>query len=475
MKVVYNGVPLDIMSTTENEFQADPLGRNGLPPKVSRLRWKLIDKAKQEPGFRFYALYDRIYRMDVLEAAYRLVRKAKTSPGVDGQTFADLESSETGVAKFLQELQDDLRWKRYKPNAVRRVLIPKPDGRMRPLGIPTIRDRVVQMATLLIVEPIFEADFTDCSYGFRPGRSAKDALDKIREHLNSGRREVYDADLKGYFDTIPHDKLIAALASRISDRSVLGLFRMWLQSPIEEEDEQGRKTRRRPQAGTPQGGVISPLLANLYLHWFEILFHRADGPAQWANARLVRYADDFVVLARYQTTRLRAWIETTLEGRFALTINPEKTKTVRLTPSSSETLDFLGLTFRYERSRFASGKPYLRLEPSLKAKQRFRDRIRELTSPAQCFKPTRKVVDEANSYMGGWIQYFGHSHCGRCTHSLNHFVYERLKRHLRRRSQRGHRPSKDRSLYDHMTKKLGVVWLKRLPPPVFAPLQKFLW
>jgi RNA-directed DNA polymerase len=463
------------MSTTENELQPDPLGRNGLPRKVSRLRWKLIEKAKQEPGFRFYALYDRIYRTDVLEAAYRLVRKTQTSPGVDGRTFADLEASEDGVAQFLQELHEDLRTKRYKPDAVRRVLIPKPDGRMRPLGIPTIRDRVAQMATLLIVEPIFEADFTDCSYGFRPGRCAEDALVKIREHLNSGRREVYDADLKGYFDTIPHDKLMAALAKRISDRSVLSLFRMWLQSPIEEEDDKGRKTRRRPQAGTPQGGVISPLLANIYLHWFEILFHRANGPAHWSGARLVRYADDFVVLARRQTDRLRAWIETTIEGRFALTINPEKTKTIRITPSSKETLDFLGFTFRYERSRFGPGRPYLRLEPSAKSKRRFRDRIRELTSPMQCFKPARTVVDEVNRYTGGWIQYFGHSHCGRCTQSLNHFVYERLTRHLRRRSQRGHRPPKDRSLYDHMTNKLGVKWLRRLPPPASASLQKYLW
>lgn len=264
------------MSTTEDESDplADPCGRRGLPPKVSRLRAKLSQKAKLEPKFRFYALYDRLYRFDVLQAAWSLVRKTKTAPGVDGVTFRDIEDSEEGVRGFLESLQQSLRSKSYKPDAARRVHIPKPDGRTRPLGIPTVRDRIVQMAALLILEPIFEADFRDSSFGFRPGRGAHDALDAIRSHLGRGKREVYDADLKGYFDTIPHDKLIAALEVRISDRSVLRLIRMWLQCAIEETDERGRKTRHKPTAGTPQGGVISPLLANLYLHWFEVLFYR---------------------------------------------------------------------------------------------------------------------------------------------------------------------------------------------------------
>jgi RNA-directed DNA polymerase len=249
---------------------------------------------------------------------------------VDGVRFQDIENASGGVRRFLQDLQEALRSKRYKPRAVLRVYVPKSDGRQHPLGIPTIKDRVVQAATLLILEPIFEADFLDSSFGFRPGRSAHDALDAIRGHLARGKREVYDADLQGYFDSIPHKKLMKCVQMRVSDGRVLKLIRQWLSSAIEETDDRGRPTHRRPSAGTPQGGVISPLLANIYLHWFEVLFHRADGSASWANASIVRYADDFVVLARYQGERLRDWIESTLEGRFELTINREKTKVVCL-------------------------------------------------------------------------------------------------------------------------------------------------
>src|SRR5437016_6188942 len=227
-----------------------------------------------------------MYRADVLGHAYQCCRANDGSAGVDGQTFVDIEAYRQ--LKWLGELAEELRKKTYRPQAVRRVYIPKPDGKRRPLGIPTVRDRVVQTAAKLILEPIFEADFLEASYGYRPGRMAHDALTEIARRVQQGYREIYDADLQAYFDSIPHEKLLKCVERRVADRHVLRLIRQWLTAPVEERDEGGRPRRQRPTQGTPQGGVMSPLLANLYLHWFDVRFSRPEGPGVWAGAYLVR-------------------------------------------------------------------------------------------------------------------------------------------------------------------------------------------
>ena len=425
------------------------------PEKLSRLRLGLYQKAKGEPRFRFYALYDRIYRKDVLAMAFELVRRKKGAPGLDGVTIDQIVDSEGGSRRLVEELHEELRTKRYRPQAVRRVYIPKPDGRERPLGIPAVRDRVVQMAALLVLEPIFEADFLGCSYGFRPGRSPHQALAEIRGHIKSGLKAVYDADLQGYFDSIPHDKLMAALRMRIVDRSVLKLIRMWLEVPVVDQRKGGPP--RRSRKGTPQGGVISPLLANIYLHWFDKAFYRKDGPKQFAKAELVRYADDFVILARYQGRQLTLWIERTLEEWMGLKINRDKTRVVDL-KVAGERLDFLGYSFRYDRDLKGRGHRYLNVFPSKKALAKEREKLRQMTSRHLSFVPIPELIEGINGHLVAWANYFSFGYPRVAKRHINSYVRQRLIRHLKRRSQRPFRPPEGVSFYKHLAD-LGLVYL----------------
>ena len=332
------------------------------PIKVQKLQVTLHAKAKGSPNCRFHALYDKVYRMDVLTYAYDLCKANKGAPGVDGQRFEDIELQ--GLDRWLSELAEVLRTKTYRPQAVRRVYIPKPDGRTRPLGIPTVCDRVVQRATVLILEPIFETDLQPEQYAYRPHRSALDAVGRVHDLVSSGHTEVVDGDLRGYFDEIPHGDLMRSVARRVSDGAMLHLLKMWLEMPVEEEDDRGRKHRttrnKDARKGTPQGAPISPLLSNLYMRRF-VLGWKVLGHGRRLNAYIVNYADDFVICCRRNADEALRVMQGMMQ-RLKLTMNTQKTQICRL---PNESFDFLGYTIGRCYSP-KTGRAYIGTRPSKK-------------------------------------------------------------------------------------------------------------
>lgn len=399
------------------------------PDKVGKLQTTLHAKAKGSPSYRFYLLYDKTYRSDVLTEAWRQCRANGGSPGVDGQTFADIEKY--GVRRWLDELAEELRKATYRPQAVRRVYIPKPNGKQRPLGIPTIKDRVVQTAAKLVLEPIFEADLQDEQYAYRPGCNAHQALQRIQQLLQAGHTEVVDADLSGYFDSIPHAELMQSAARRVSDRRMLRLIKMWLQAPVEETDERGRtrRTTRNKDAGrgSPQGSPISPLLANLYMRRF-VLGWKTLGHAGRLQARIVNYADDFVILCRGTAEPAMAAMREMME-RLKLTVNETKTHLVRV---PDETFDFLGYTFGQLYSP-RTGNAYLGCRPAQRKVQGICREVSELTRRNTVYVDTAEQVRRINQKMVGWRNYFSVGTVTPAWRAVNHHAQRRLRQWLRKK------------------------------------------
>ena len=424
-------------------------------PDIALMTERLARKAAAEPKFRFYRLFWWITHEQTLRCAWERVRANGGAPGVDGVTFQMIERSEGGVDGFLAGLQKELRENAYRASPLRRKYIEKANGKMRPLGIPTVKDRVVQCAVKTVIEPIFEEDFHDCSFGFRPNRSAQDAVARIAENVKKGKALVYDADLSSYFDTIPHDKLMAAVQMRISDGRVLGLIRHWLKVCVQEPNGVRISPKGR---GTPQGGVISPLLANIYLHWFETIVS-LTAKACGQVMSIVRYADDFVILARKWADGFLQKVEGILEGRMGLTVNREKTKVLDFREPHT-TLTFLGYDFRMVRDRlFGTGKRYLTFGPSKKSMKGIREKIHAITHARNGLLTVEKVVGRLNKLTKGWGAFYSVGYPSKAFHAVNGYALRRMARFLNRKSQRRYRLKFADTYYGELNH-YGMYWLK---------------
>jgi len=414
--------------------------------RVSVLQEKLYQKAKQERGYKFYVLYDKMFIPYMLREAWKSVKTKGDDPGIDGMTKENIERY--GTDKYLQELGEDLRKQTYQPLAVKRVMILKANGKERPIGVPTFRDRIAQTVCKMILEPIFEADFAETSYGFRPGRNSKDAMTAIREHLKKGNTEVYDADLSSYFDTIPHDKLLIALKERISDPRILKLINKWLKVPV---CEKGKfKSGKTNKTGTPQGGVISPLLANIYFNLLDRIINNPRKLFVKYGVHIVRYADDFLLMGRTLPGEVTEKLKNLLQ-RMGLTLNVTKTRQIN---SREDGFDFLGFTIRYDRDLKGRKTKYWNIMPSKKSEQRIRDKIRDYLKTHGHYA-ANVVAKELNSIVKGWLNYFeiqGVSYPYMSKRRLRFYLYERINRYYARKSQRKCR------LYGHNA--LGVLVTK---------------
>lgn len=457
IKVFRNQDWIQLMNHQDNigasgQYELIKRRRSEIPDaeRVLTLQGKLYQKAKLESDYRFYVLYDKMFIPYMLREAWKRVKRNAGSPGIDGVTVADIEKN--GLDTYLKELGDELRTRTYRPKAVKRVMIPKANGGERPLGIPTVRDRIVQTVCKMILEPIFEADFKDCSHGFRPNRGAKEAMHSIKDNLAKGKTEILDADLSKYFDTIPHDKLMTAVKLRVSDPRMLQLIEMWLKCPIFEDGQ--FKGGKKQKMGTPQGGVISPLLANLYMHLLDRIVSSTKSLFHRYGVTIVRYADDFVLMGKNISTEVLSKLKELLD-RMGLTLNGDKT---RLINARNQPFDFLGFTVRYSRDLFVEGKRYWEIFSSRKSESKIRGRIREYLKSGGHYAP-EKVSEGLNTIIRGWLNYFdagGLSYMKMPRRRLRKYLMSTIHRYYNRKSQRKSRLYRQKA-FEVLTTRYGLI------------------